>query len=231
MLKGIVLTGLITIGGYMWWDPGCIGLRVTNINLEGLHALQGAEFDSVFSRFSQAAMSKQTCTDIENAAQSVPLVSHAEARRVGLTTVVVSIQEKRIVARIDGETTMGIDSDGIKHTDIAADTSLPVLSGWKEHSAAWSSVVSLLVRLSDIHYLQNAHIPAPPENYSLKVVIGSPAMELILPCPADPHLEDRIAYLGTILADMRNRGEKPVYADLRWWNQVVVMPAQSEELS
>lgn len=229
-MKAAVLMGLFCLGSYLWWDPGSLGFHIREVEVSGTSVVEEAVITELISSFVGLSFGLLACREIEETASQHPLILHAKARRRGLATIEVIVQERELVAWAEYHGPVGIDLEGTCHTGIRVPRSLPFLQSWAPQDTHWLSALALLQRIAanGADMLVGARVLGPPNRGALRVRLVSPPLQLVLPCPDDPGLEDRLASLRNVLADARHRGETPSYADLRWSNQIIIRLSSEE---
>jgi hypothetical protein len=170
-------------------------------------------------------MGISTCRSLERVFTNLPIVEAAEVTRVWPDTLRLHIREKRLVARASSHgVSFDVHGNQYRHLETAAE-SLPDLVGWsRSNQSGWGQTFQLLDIVQNMQpkLSMGAHVSGPPLNGSLTLNTQGDVFNVLLPCPPDQGLEDRLEYLPAVLADARSNGETPSSADLRWTNQIVL---------
>ena len=225
MIRTIVILVLASLGGFVWFDPGLLGLRVRSIEIYGCHYISVDSISTVTNRFLGEDLSLATCHSLEDAVAEYPLVRRLTADRSMDGSIIVHIEERRIIATLGDNIQMGIDNQGISHPIRSTPDSLPTVVGWVDNDPFWMSAISLFDRVYERNpkLMHRSRIRVEPDKSAVVVETDHlPGVELWLPCPADEHLESRIDYFSHVMTDARSREEHPDIVDLRWRNQIIV---------
>jgi hypothetical protein len=224
-MKGPSLLILMGISVLLWWEPGLVGLRVEEVEIHGCVHLSPAVAESLAEAHVGFTMGISTCRSLERAFANLPIVEAAQVTRVWPDTLRLHIEEKRLIAR-NSNLSVSFDVDGNQYRHLeAVSESLPELSGWSSsNQSGWGQAFDVLGIVQTVQptLFSGARVVGPPVNGSLTLHTQGNAFSVLLPCPPDRGLEDRLEYLPVVLADARSNGESPSSADLRWANQVVL---------
>jgi len=232
MIRTVLFLALASFGGFIWFDPGLLGLQIRRIEIRGCHYIPTDSISVITDRFLGGDLSLGICRSLEDAVDAHPLVCRSSADRSMDGSIVLHIEERRIIATVTGDRHLGIDEQGISHYVAITPDSLPRVTGWIDNDPFWMSAISLFDRVSvrNPSLMRQSRIRIEPDESAVVVEIPRlPGVELWLPCPADTYLESRIEYFNHIIADTRERVEFPARVDLRWRNQIVVTPDNGSE--
>jgi hypothetical protein len=218
----LILTGF---GVLLWWEPGLVGLRVEDVVVHGCRHLSPAVSESLAASHHGCTMGISTCRSLERAFTSLPIVESAQAIRVWPDTLKLMIREKRLIARASEEdVSFDIYGNQYRHLE-AVSESLPELMDWStETHSVWNQAFDVLATVQNAAptLFAGSWVSGPPLNGSFRLDSRNGNIRVLLPCPADHGLADRLEYLPVVLADARSKGEAPSTADLRWMNQIVL---------
>ena len=224
-MKGPGFLILAGIGALLWWEPGLVGLRVAAVSVQGRQHIPRALSDSLASQHTGFTMGISTCRSLERAFTNLPLVESAQVTRVWPDTLRLEIEERPLIARASSHN-VSFDASGNQYRSLEeVSESLPELLGWSpDNQPVWEPAFEAL----DIahgtlpSFTRGASVYGPPVNGFVTLVTQASSFSILLPCPPDPELTDRLEYLPLVTADARNNGESPFTIDLRWTNQIVL---------
>jgi hypothetical protein len=232
MIRTIAVVALASFGGFVWFDPGLLGLQIRTIEVHGCHYIATDSISVITEEFIGEDLSLAICRSLEDAVEEHPLVLRSTADRSVDGSITLHIEERKIIAALYVDSLRGIDEQGISHPVLSTPDSLPKVIDWVDNDAFWMSAISLFDRVYTRNpaLLQRSLIRVDPDRSAVIVEIAHmPGISLWLPCPADEHLESRIDYFSHVIADTRLDGEHPGIVDLRWRNQIIVTDDQRDE--
>lgn len=224
-MKGPGFLILMGIGVLLWWEPGLVGLRVAEIQIHGCLHLSPAVAESLAAPHVGFTMGISTCRSLERTFTNLSIVEAAQVTRVWPDILRLHIEEKRLIARASNQSvSFDVHGNQYRHLE-AVSESLPELIGWSHsNQTGWEQAFEVLdiVQNAQPTLFSGARVPGPPLDGFLTLHTHGVAFSVLLPCPPDHGLEDRLEYLPVVLADARSNGESPSSADLRWTNQIVL---------
>jgi len=232
MIRTIAVLALASFGGFVWFDPGLLGLQIHIIEIHGCHYIAADSIAVIADEFIGEDLSFAICRSLEDAVEEHPLVLRSTADRSMDGSITLHIKERRIIAVVHVDSLRGIDEQGISHPVLCTPDSLPKVIDWVDNDPFWMSAISLFDRVCTRNpaLLQRSLIRVDPDRSAVVVEIAHlPGISLWLPCPADEHLESRIDYFSHVIADTRLGEEHPGIVDLRWRNQIIVTDDQTDE--
>ncbi|MBN1423881.1 FtsQ-type POTRA domain-containing protein [Candidatus Fermentibacteria bacterium] len=227
MMRAAILSVTCILGLGVCQNLRHLGMTVRQVHVDGARLLPASVLDEITGSALGRPMSADTRDELRGRFEAHWLVERAEIRRQWPRSIIVRLTERRVMARCAGQPPVVIDESGVSWTHEGIPAMLPMLQGWtQQDSDAWRPAIQAMECLATAPQMwAGSIVEAPPRNRSIHVVCPNEGIRLRLPCPPDEGLIHRVAYLPTVIADVRARGGKAALVDLRWVNQIVVAEA------
>lgn len=218
------LTCAIGVGIYD--NPGLLGVTITRVEVSPTRLVSEEALAPLIGDFIGRPLRPRTCEELRVRLLQHWAVESVHVRRVWPATIAVSVSELPLVARIVHPYPAAVDRSGRLIVRAEVPQTLPALSGWTPGDA-WLPTLGTLECLAGLPAIsEGSTVAGPPRDGSIEVTCPKLGVRLVLPCPPDEGLAARLAFVGTVVADMQARGERLQVVDLRWSNQIVAGGAQ-----